>query len=246
MIRSVPASGLDTKRHLCHNPTVIFLKSEAAMKQKTIEEKKNNFSLALGLFDYINPIFYSITSITIAKNMHGVMEKPVFVIYLIGVALSLIFGLTIPTVKAIVGLGIMEFKMPVNLVCYVNCGIFLSGIMLFYTVIKPNPVVFGIVLLVVLALLAAIYFKKRKFNTIAVLIGAVGYLLIYATMITYCLGVGRIPSVCLYAFAICLFVGLVCIGIFANLKDARVHWVIEISNVICQMSVAIATILAFR
>ena len=98
----------------------------------------------------------------------------------------------------------------------------------------------------VLALLGAMYYKKRKFNTIAVLIGAVGYLLIYATMITYCLGVGRIPSVVLYAAAICLFVGLVLIGIFANLKDARVHWVIEGCNVCCQCFVAIATILAFR
>lgn len=216
------------------------------MKKKTIEEKKNDFSLALGLFDYINPIFYSITSITIAKHMHSAMETPVFAVYLIGVALSLIFGFTIPTVKAIVGLGIMEFKMPVNLVCYVNCGIFLSGIMLFYTVIQPDPAIFAVVMLLVLALLAAIYFKKKKFNTIAVLIGAVGYLLIYATMISYCLGVGHIPSVILYAIAICLFVGLVLIGIFANLKDARVHWVIESCNVTCQCCVAIATILAFR
>ena len=216
------------------------------MKKKTVEEKKNNFSLALGLFDYINPIFYSITSITIAKHLYGVMKTPVFVVYLIGVALSLVFGFTIPTVKAIVGLGIMKFKMPVNLVCYVNCGIFLSGLMLFYTVMQPNPVVFAVVMVVVLALLGAMYYKKRKFNTIAVLIGAVGYILIYTTMISYCLGVGHIPSVVLYAIAICLFVGLVLIGIFANLKDARVHWVIESCNVTCQCCVAIATILAFR
>ena len=216
------------------------------MQKKSTEEKKNNFSLALGLFDYINPILYSITSITLAKNFYGVMKTPVFVIYLVGVALSLVFGFTIPTVKAIVGLGIMKFKMPVNLVCYVNCGIFISGIMLFYTVIQPNPVLFAVVLAVVLALLGLIYLKKRKFNTIAVLIGAVGYLLIYSTMITYCLGVDRIVSVVLYAVAICLFVGLVLIGIFADLKDARVHWVIETCNVTCQLCVAIATILAFR
>ena len=215
------------------------------MKKKSTEEKMNNFSVALGLFDYINPILYGITTFTIAKNMHGVMAPPVFVIYLIGAVISLIFGLTIPTVKFIVGLGIMQFKMPVNLVFYVNSGILISGLMLFYTVIAPRGAIFALMLLVVLAVLALIYFKTKKFNTVAVLTGAAGYLMIYATMITLCLRTGHIPSVVLYALAICLFVGLCLIGIRGNLKDARVHWAIEVSNVLCQLCVAVGTILAF-
>ena len=35
------------------------------------------------------------------------------------------------------------------------------------------------------------------------------------------------------------------IGVRANLKDPKVHWIIEISNIICQLSVAIGTILLF-
>ena len=42
-----------------------------------------------------------------------------------------------------------------------------------------------------------------------------------------------------------LFAFLCLVGILANLKDAKVHWVIEISNVICQLSVAVAAILLF-
>lgn len=62
------------------------------------------FSVALGLFDYINPIFYGITVITIMANLHGVMNMPAFIFFLLGAILSLIFGLSIPTVKLIVGL----------------------------------------------------------------------------------------------------------------------------------------------
>lgn len=206
----------------------------------------NHFSVALGLFDYINPIFYGITAFTLAKNMHGTMQPAVFALFLIGAVISLIFGLTIPTVKLIVGLGIMQFKMPVNLVFYVNSGILLSGMMLFYTVISPKPAVFAAILLLVVCALGLLYRKTKKFNTVAVLTGAVGYLMIYATMLTLCLRTGHIPSVVLYGLAIVLFVFLCLIGIKANLKDARVHWVIEISNVLCQCSVAVATILAFR
>lgn len=207
---------------------------------------KSGFSVALGLFDYINPIFYSITSITIAKNMKDVMSTPVFILFLLGVALSLAFGFTIPTVKFIVGLGKMEFKMPVNLVFYVNTGILISGLALFFTVTGISPVLLLVILAAIVGILVAIKLKNGKFNTVAVLAGAAGYLLIYISMIIYSLSVGCIISVWLYAFAILLFVSLVMIGIKANLMNPKVHWVIEITNVVCQMTVAIATILAFR
>ena len=215
-------------------------------KKVQVKDKKDNFSVALGLFDYINPIFYAITTFTIAKNMYGVMSRGVFIAFCIGAVVSLIFGLTIPTVKFIVGLGIMQFKMPVNLVFYVNSGILISGLALFYTVISPKPVIFICMLALILAALFMIYRKTKKFNTVAVLTGAAGYLLIYATMITLCVRSALVAPVVLYAIAICLFVSLCLIGIKANLKDARVHWVIEICNVLCQMSVAIGTILAFK
>ena len=93
---------------------------------------------------------------------------------------------------------------------------------------------------------AVIFFlwqKTGKFNTAAVLIGAVGYLMLYASLITLSLRAGRTVPVFLYALAISLFVFLCLVGILPNLKDAKVHWVIEISNVVCQLSVAVATIL---
>lgn len=202
-----------------------------------------NFSVALGLFDYINPIFYGITVITILIKMFGVMSMPEYILFALGALISLVFGLSIPTVKLIVGLGKMQFKMPVNLVSFVNTGILLSGIALISHVMGVKPFNLIIILLCAAAVIGFLWYKTGKFNTAAVLIGAAGYLMIYASLITLSVRNGVMIPVILYAFAICLFVFLCLVGVLSNLKNAKVHWVIEISNVACQFSVALATVI---
>ena len=202
-----------------------------------------HFSVALGLFDYINPIFYGVTVITIMIKMFGIMSVPTYILFSVGAVISLIFGLSIPTVKLIVGLGKMQFKMPVNLVSFVNTGILLSGIALVSHVVGVKPLTLIIVLLCAAGIIGFLWYKTGKFNTAAVLIGAVGYLMIYASLIALSIRNGVMLPVILYAFAICLFVFLCLVGILSNLKNARVHWVIEVSNVVCQFSVALATLL---
>ena len=202
-----------------------------------------HFSVALGLFDYINPIFYGVTVITIMIKMFGVMRVPTYMLFAVGAVISLIFGLSIPTVKLIVGLGKMQFKMPVNLVSFVNTGILLSGIALVSHVVGVKPLTLAVVLLCAAGIIGFLWYKTGKFNTVAVLIGAVGYLMIYASLITLSIRNGVILPIILYALAICLFVFLCLVGILSNLKNAKVHWVIEISNVVCQFSVAFATVI---
>ena len=202
-----------------------------------------HFSVALGLFDYINPIFYGITVITILIKLFGVMSVPTYILFAVGAVMSLIFGLSIPTVKLIVGLGKMQFKMPVNLVSFVNTGILLSGIALVSHVVGVKPLTLAVVLLCAAGIIGFLWYKTGKFNTVAVLIGAVGYLMIYASLITLSIRSGMILPIILYALAICLFVFLCLVGILSNLKNAKVHWVIEISNVVCQFSVALATLI---
>lgn len=202
-----------------------------------------HFSVALGLFDYINPIFYGVTVITILIKMFGVMSVPTYILFAVGAVISLIFGLSIPTVKLIVGLGKKQFKMPVNLVSFVNTGILLSGIALVSHAVGIKPLTLIIVLLCAAGIIGFLWYKTGKFNTVAVLIGAVGYLMIYASLITLSVRSGMILPVVLYVLAICLFVFLCLVGILSNLKNAKVHWVIEISNVVCQFSVAMATVI---
>ena len=70
--------------------------------------------------------------------------------------------------------------------------------------------------------------------------------MLYTSLITLAARQGIVPSIIMYAVAILLFVMLCGIGIKANLKDPKVHWIIEASNVVCQALVAIATLVLMR
>ena len=210
-----------------------------------MEKKFNRFSVPLGLLDYINPILYAVTIVTVIKNTFALMEKPFGVCLVVGAVISIFFGLIIPTGKVLVGLGVLRFVMPVSLVFCVNTGILLSGLALFQYVMKLHPAAFLLLVILIAAVLLCIYFKRRKIITVAVLTGAAGYLLIYSALIALSARRGLVLPMIMYAFAILLFVMLCAVGIKANLKDPRVHWVIEISNVLCQLLVAAATVLLF-
>ena len=210
-----------------------------------MEKRFSRFSVPLGLLDYINPILYSITMVTITRRLFSVMGHPSNVIFLIGAIISVFFGLIIPTGKVLVGLGVIKFKMPVSLVFSVNTGILISGLMLLKFVMNLQPVLLALLILGIVAVLVLMYKKSRKVNTIAVLTGAVGYLLLYISLITQSIRKPAALPIIMYAIAILLFVMLCGIGIKANLKNPKVHWVIEMSNVLCQFLVAAATILLF-
>ena len=208
-------------------------------------DKLNKFSVPLGLLDYVNPIFYTITMVTIIKNMYSIMALPFNRILLIGVIISIIFGFIIPTGKVIVGLGLIKFRMPVSLVFCVNSGILLSGLMLAKHIMNMNLALLIILVCTICVLLVLMYLKSKKLNTISVLIGAFGYLLIYISLITLAVKNSIIIPIILCSLAIILFIILCGIGIKADLKNPKVHWVIEISNVICQGLVALATVILF-
>ena len=212
----------------------------------TKEEKFNKFSVPLGLLDYINPICYCITAATIVRRTYEDMGQPYGVIFLIGAIISVVFGFIIPTGKVIVGLGLVKFRMPVSLVFCVNTGIFISGLMLLRYAVDMSAVWLCVPAAVTSVLLILTYRRSRKINTVAVLTGAAGYVMLYASLITLAARQGMAASIIMYAIAILLFVMLCGIGIKADLKDPKVHWVIEASNVVCQALVAAATLVLMR
>lgn len=209
------------------------------------KDKLNKFSVSLGLLDYGNPIVYSITIITIIKYSYHLMKSPFNAILLVGAIISILVGFIIPTGKVMVGLGIIKFRMPVSLVFCVNTGIFLSGLMLLKYVINMNLYAITLIFISTLLILYILYKKSNKFNTIAVLIGAIGYIMLYSSLIILSIRKEIIIPIILYIIAILLFIMLCTIGIKANLKNPKVHWIIEISNILCQLFVAIATIILF-
>ena len=209
------------------------------------EKKFSRFSVPLGLLDYVNPILYSITIITIIRNTGAGMGRPYSTILITGAVISIFFGFIIPTGKVIVGLGLIQFVMPVSLVFCVNTGILLSGLMLLKYVMDMSGAVICALAAVIIVFPAVIYSRSGKINSAAVLTGAAGYLLLYTSLITLSAGRGMTLPVIMYALAIVLFVMLCGIGIKADLKNPKVHWVIETANVVCQFLVAAATVALF-
>ena len=209
------------------------------------EEKFNKFSVPLGLLDYVNPVLYTTTMITIIKNIGYKMIYPFNHYLFYGVVISAIFGFIIPTGKVLVGLGVIKFSMPVGLVLGTNIGILISGLTLIHYALKMSVQTLGIIILVILAFLIFIYFKTKKFNTVAVLTGAIGYMFIYISLIIMAVRKEMIIPIILYGMAISLFVTLCAIGIKSNLKNPKVHWAIEIMNVLCQLLVCISTFILF-
>ena len=210
-----------------------------------MKKKFESFSVPLGLLDYGNPVFYTVTMVTILKNMYGVMDRPFNVILLIGAIISIFFGLVIPTGKVIVGLGLIEFKMPVSLVACVNTGILISGLMMLRHVLELSLPALLIILLLAAAALYLIYTKSKKFNTVAVMTGAIGYMLLYVSLIILSIEKDTFLPILFFVLAIFFFFMLCGIGIKADLKNPKVHWVIEVSNVMCQFLVAVGTVILF-
>ena len=75
--------------------------------------------------------------------------------------------------------------------------------------------------------------------------GAIGYILLYVSLIILSVEKKVMLPVLFYALAILFFFMLCGIGIKADLKNPKVHWVIEISNVMCQFLVAVGTVILF-
>ncbi len=211
-----------------------------------MEKKFNRFSVPLGLLDYVNPILYTITMIELFRHWYPQMQPSYGILFLIGAGISVFFGLLIPTGKVLVELNVIKFRMPVTLVFCVNAGILLSGLMLFQSVMNIRPSVLIFLILVIIVSLVFLYHQTKKINTIAVLTGAAGYLLTYVSLITLSACRNMVFPIVLYAVAILLFIMLCGIGIKADLKNPKVHWVIEASNILCQLFVAVGTILLFH
>ena len=75
--------------------------------------------------------------------------------------------------------------------------------------------------------------------------GAIGYMLLYVSLIILSIEKDTFLPILFYVLAIFFFFMLCGIGIKADLKNPKVHWVIEVSNVMCQFLVAVGTVILF-
>lgn len=202
----------------------------------------NEFSVALGLFDYINPICYTIFSIIGFKHFRKLMKPGFFYTYLVGCIISLIGGFFIPTIKTLVGLGVIEWGLPVSKVIIANTGFLISGPTLFIGTLKRNRREGSDIML----LSSAGGLSLAFLNKFIVGFGALGMIMIYITCAKLAFEKKR-P----YA-AITLIVSLA--GTLfesfysnsgADLNSPAVHWVIEIGAVITHIMLVVSAYLLF-
>ena len=209
------------------------------------QEKLNKLSIPLGLLGYINPILFAITIITIIRNIGYKMIYPFNHYLFYGVIISALFGFIISTTKVLAGLGLIKSAMPAAFVLGANIGIMISGLTLIHYALKMSVQTLMILIAVILAVLILIYLITRKLNTVALLTGAIGFLLVNISLIIISLWKDMIVSVILYGVAISLSIALCVIGIRSDLRNSKVLLVIEILNVLCQLLVCISTFILF-
>lgn len=202
----------------------------------------NEFSVALGLFDYINPICYTIFTLIGIKHFRKIMKDGFFYVYLVGAVVSLVGGFFIPTIKTLVGLGIIEWGLPVSKVIIANTGFLISGPTLFIGTLKRNRRENSDIMLMSSAGGLSLAFL----NKFIVGFGALGMIMIYVTCAKLAIEKKR-P----YA-AITLIISLVGTlfeSVYSNsgadLNSAAVHWVIEIGAVITHLMLVVSAYLLF-
>ena len=206
----------------------------------------SGFTVWLGLFDYINPICYTIFSIIGFKYFRKMMKPGFFYTYLVGCIISLIGGFFIPTIKTLVGLGVIEWSLPVSKVIIANTGFLISGPTLFIGTLKkfraeeiPENTVTAHSVGIGAASLAFL-------NKFIVGFGALGMIMIYVTCAKIAIEKKRYYAVITLVISLC---GTLFESVFSNsgadLNAAWVHWVIEIGAVITHLMLVVSGYLLF-
>ena len=215
-----------------------------------MSEQLTTFSVLLGLTDYVNPIFYTLFFLTMLKNLKDISDPGMFKIFKFGAIVSLVGGYIIPTGKVIVGLGLLDFVMPVPVVHFVNTGFLISGVTLFLIVrnktFKELPILEDVLLIALYVAAFAAICVFSKYNTAAVLTGVVGIVLIYISIIMMSTKKKRWVSTALAVLSFALTLFLAVVGVNSDLYSAAVHWLIELTNIVCQCSLFMSAKLLFK
>ena len=214
------------------------------MSENKTDSQKKGFSVALGLVDYVNPLTYSINTFLILSGVRHLMNPVQFWAYLIGIIISLIIGIVIPTRKLLVGLGKIEFRLPYALFFIVNLGIMVTGVALFGTVAGTKALL--IALAVILAIILGLWAKTKRFNSAIMFTGTLGYTLIYISLVMLSLRAGKILPMILFILCWCIMMGIIVMSMKVDLTNPKWHWPIEGGNISCRIILMIGLIILFK
>jgi hypothetical protein len=201
---------------------------------------------ALGLLDYINPICYTAFTVIGFFYFRKMMKPGFYYVYFVGAVISLIGGFFIPTIKALIGLGIMDWNLPVSKVIIANTGFLISGPTLFIGTMKANRADSPKTKNVTLNSLGLLAVDLAFLNKFIVGFGALGMILIYITTAKLAIERKRYYAVATIAISLC---GTLFESFYSNsgtdLNSPLVHWVIEIGAVITHLMLVLSAYLLF-
>ena len=154
------------------------------------------------------------------------MEKKFYNIFVIGMSIALIMGFIIPTYKLIVGLGFLAFTPPKDLVIITSIGLLIAGISLSINVFKEKDLNKWCS--------AGLMIPFVSLNMIGILLGTIGEILIYISLIKISKENNLIKPIIFIVISFCFMLLLGMCGSIENLNSALTHWILEINNICTQ------------
>ncbi|MCQ2792496.1 MAG: hypothetical protein MJ208_03120, partial [Bacilli bacterium] len=96
------------------------------------------FSVALGVVDLFPTLIYLAFIIYVGYFLFKKINIYLWIIFIMGGALSVISGITLAIFKILVGLNGEAFKLPVYLFCLLSIGVAVSSVPLFISTFKKS------------------------------------------------------------------------------------------------------------
>ncbi|MBQ9911579.1 MAG: hypothetical protein IJM49_00970 [Firmicutes bacterium] len=209
------------------------------------------FSIWLGLMDFLNPIIYTLFFVALVRGLKARNADPGMIkVLTAGAIISMAAGYIIALGKTLVGLGIINFTLPVPLFYTTDIGFLISGVTLLLIYKKKTykglKTWVKIVFPVLFIALSVFVCMTQGANSGAQLTAAIGTFLIYGTMIAFCAREKKWLAMILCIAPIITTAALIPYSASVDLTDPATHWVIEPTNIAGQLFLYIGTLLLFK
>ena len=209
------------------------------------------FSIWLGLMDFLNPIIYTMFFVVLVRGLKAKKADPGMIkVLTAGAIISMAAGYIIALGKTIVGLGLINFTLPVPLFYITDIGFLISGVTLLlihkkktYKGLKTWVKIVVPVLFIALSVFVCV---SQGANSGAQLTAAIGTFLIYGTMIAMAVKEKNWLAMVLAIAPIITTAALIPYSASVDLTDPATHWVIEPTNIAGQLALWLSAVVLFK
>ena len=201
--------------------------------------------------DFLNPIIYTMFFVVLVRGLKAKKADPGMIkVLTAGAIISMAAGYIIALGKTIVGLGLINFTLPVPLFYITDIGFLISGVTLLlihkkktYKGLKTWVKIVVPVLFIALSVFVCV---SQGANSGAQLTAAIGTFLIYGTMIAMAVKEKNWLAMVLAIVPIITTAALIPYSASVDLTDPATHWVIEPTNIAGQLALWLSAVVLFK